>query len=256
MESATPVLIVNADDLGYNRPTTDAIAECFRAGRITSATAMVHMRDSDRAAQVARELGLPVGLHLNLSEPLDDPAVPPDVRGRHLDLVRRYGSPSFIHRSRRWTFDPRLREPTERCVADQLERFEELYGRPPTHIDGHLHVHICPNVALARTIPSGLKMRNALSGAGLGTGLRSRVVRARQRLLLGDRLTTGRFLNITGLHPEFVEGGVRRLLGLSREGSVEVMAHPGFGHEYTQLMSDDWGRWTEGLPLGSYDDLG
>jgi chitin disaccharide deacetylase len=255
MESTTPLLIVNADDLGYNRPATDTTAECFRAGRITSATAMVYMQDSDRAAEVALEIGLPVGLHLNLTEPFDDPGAPPELRTRHLALARRYGGPSFIFRSRRWTFDPRLREPTETCIADQLERFHQLYGRAPTHIDGHLHVHICPNVALARTIPRGLKMRNVLSGGALGAGARARVARARQRMLLRDRLTTRHFLNITDLHPDFVEGGVGRQLGMASEESVEVMAHPGFGHEYTQLMSDDWGGWTDGLPLGSYADL-
>jgi predicted glycoside hydrolase/deacetylase ChbG (UPF0249 family) len=255
MESGTPVLIVNADDLGYNRPTTDAVAECFRAGRITSATAMVYMADSDRAAQMAREMDLPVGLHVNLSEPFDDPHTPREVHDRHLSVVRRFGGPSFIFRSRRWTFDPRLREPTERCIADQLDRFEALYGRAPTHIDGHLHVHVCPNVALARTIPPGIGMRNALGGGPDPGGLMSRVIAARQRVLFRHRLTTRHFLNITGLHPEFVDGGVRRLLGLARETSVEVMAHPGFGHEYTQLMSDDWARWTEGLPVGSYGDL-
>jgi chitin disaccharide deacetylase len=243
--SATPVLIVNADDLGYNRPTTDAVAECFRAGRITSATAMVYMRDSDRAAQVARELGLPVGLHLNLSEPFDDPGAPAELRRRHLKVVRRFGGPSFIFRSRRWTFDPRLSEPAERCIADQLDRFHELYGRAPTHVDGHLHVHVCPNVALARTIPAGMRMRN-VTGA---------LATARQRVLLRNRVTTSHFLNITDLHPDFVEGGVGRLLGLARETSVEVMAHPGFGHEYAQLMADEWAAWTEGLPLGSYGDL-
>jgi predicted glycoside hydrolase/deacetylase ChbG (UPF0249 family) len=255
MEAATPVLIVNADDLGYNEPTTDAVAKCFRDGRITSATAMVYMGDSDRAAQIARELDIPVGLHLNLSEPFDDPRAPRDVRHRHLDLVRRFGGPSFIFRSRRWIFDPRLREPTERCIADQVERFEALYGRPPTHIDGHLHVHVCPNVALARTIPPGFRMRNALGAGVSGASLRARMVTARQRVLLRDRITTRYLLNITDLHPEFVDGGVRGLLSLALETSVEVMAHPGFGHEFTQLMADDWARWTQGLPLGSYSDL-
>jgi hypothetical protein len=98
-------------------------------------------------------------------------------------------------------------------------------------------------------------MRNALSGGALGTGLRSRRVTARQRWLLGDRVTSRHFLDITDLHPEFVDGGVGRLLGMAWQDSVEVMSHPGFGHEYTRLMSDDWAGWTDELPLGSYADL-
>ena len=77
----------------------------------------------------------------------------------------------------------------------------------------------------------------------------------RQRLTLGERPTTRRLLNITGLHPEFVEGGPASLLGLARHTSVEVMAHPGFGHEYALLMAPEWGEWSTGLRLGSYRDL-
>jgi predicted glycoside hydrolase/deacetylase ChbG (UPF0249 family) len=256
MESAQPLLIVNADDLGYNEPTTDAIASCFRAGRITSATAMVYMRDSDRAAEVAREIGLPVGLHLNFTEPFDDPGVPSGVRERHLETTRKFGGPSFVFRSRRWIYDPRLKDATERCIAEQLERFEQIFGSPPTHIDGHMHVHVCPNVGLASTIPPGMKMRNTLGAGPSPSGLMPRLVAARQRILLRDRLSTSYFLNITDLHPEFVEAGTRGGLAPAESTSVEVMAHPGFGHEYTMLMAPVWAEWTEGLRLGSYAELG
>jgi hypothetical protein len=61
-----------------------------------------------------------VGLHLNLTEPFDDPGAPPELRARHLDLARRYGGPSFIFRSRRWTFDPPLRKPTDLKMRNAL----------------------------------------------------------------------------------------------------------------------------------------
>lgn len=255
MESARPLLIVNADDLGYNEPTTDAIAKCFQAGRITSATAMVYMRDSDRAAEIAREIGLPVGLHINFTEPFDGPGVPADVRARHMEAARKFGGPSFIYRSRRWIYDPRLKDATERCIADQLERFEEIFGGPPDHVDGHLHVQVCPNVGLASTIPAGMKIRNTLGARPSPSGFMPRLVAMRQRILLRDRLTTSYFLNITDLHPAFAEPGSRGGLAPAESTSVEVMAHPGFGHEYTQLMSPEWAEWTEGLNLGSYTEL-
>jgi chitin disaccharide deacetylase len=255
MESRQPLLIVNADDLGYNQPATDAIAESFRAGRITSATAMVYMRDSDRAAEIAREIGLPVGLHINFTEPFDDPDVPADLRARHLEMVRRFGGPSFVYRSRRWLYDRKLREPVGRCIAEQLERFEAIYGGPPTHVDGHMHVHVCPNVGLSSAIPAGMKMRNSLGMPPLAGGAMARLTKARQRIILRKRLSTAYFLNITDLHPEFVEGGVRSRLGLAEQASVELMAHPGFCHEYTMLMAPEWEEWTAGLRLGSYRDL-
>jgi predicted glycoside hydrolase/deacetylase ChbG (UPF0249 family) len=255
MESRRPLLIVNADDLGYNEPATDAIAECFRAGRITSATAMVYMRDSDRAAEIAREIGLPVGLHINFTEPFDDPGVPAELRARHLAMVRRFGGPSFVYRSRRWLYDRKLREPVARCIAEQLERFEQIFGGPPTHVDGHMHVQVCPNIGLSSAIPAGMKMRNSLGMPPLASGPMARLTALRQRIVLRDRLSTGYFLNITDLHPEFLEGGVRKRLGLAAQTSVELMAHPGFCHEYTMLMAPEWEEWTAGLRLGSYRDL-
>src|ERR1700742_3119003 len=67
--SSHPLLIVNADDLGWNRGATDLTIASFGAGQVTSATALVHMEDSERAATLAREHDLPTGLHLNLSDP-------------------------------------------------------------------------------------------------------------------------------------------------------------------------------------------
>jgi predicted glycoside hydrolase/deacetylase ChbG (UPF0249 family) len=255
VESSQPLLIVNADDFGYNEAATDPIAETFRAGLITSTTAMVYMRDSDRAAEIAREIGLPVGLHINFTEPFDDPGVPADVRERHLAMVRKFGGPSFVFRSRRWIYDPRLQSAVDRCVADQLERFEGLYGGPPTHIDGHMHVHVCPNIGRAGPIAPGTKVRNALGNRPLARGPMSHLIALRQRILLRDRLSTRYFLNITDMHPEFIDGGPASRLGLAKEASTEVMVHPGFAHEYTLLASPEWQEWIEGLRLGSYRDL-
>jgi predicted glycoside hydrolase/deacetylase ChbG (UPF0249 family) len=247
----TPVLIVNADDFGWNRPTTDATLEAFRAGRITSATALMFMNDSERAAALALEAGLPVGLHLNLTDPFDAADVPDAIRARQMRAVRHFGAPATVWRSRRWLYDPRAAELTGAAIADQLDRFRELFGREPTHFDGHNHVQVCPNVALA--LPARAKVRTAL-GIG-GSGAKGKLARARQRLTLRDRRTTRHFLNITGLHPEFVKGGPAALLGLAAHSSVEVMAHPGFGHELTLLMAPEWEEWTDGLRAGSYDHL-
>ena len=251
--SDTPILIVNADDLGWNRPTTDATLETYRAGRITSATALMFMGDSERAAALALEAGLPVGLHVNLTDPFTAVDVPDAVRARHMRTVRHYGAPATVWRSRRWIYDPRAAELTAAAIADQLDQFRKIFGTDPTHFDGHNHVHVCPNVALA--LPSRARVRTAPGIAPATAGRMTKLLAARQRLTLGDRQTTRNFLNITGLHPEFVDGGPASLLGLAKRKSVEVMAHPGFGHEYTLLMAPEWREWTDGLRLGSYRDL-
>ena len=61
------MLIINADDWGRNKTTTDNSLVCFKNGRITSVSAMVFMEDSQRAAALALDHGLDAGLHLNFT---------------------------------------------------------------------------------------------------------------------------------------------------------------------------------------------
>src|ERR1700712_1642420 len=67
--SRQSLLIVNADDYGHDRSATDLTIECFEHRRLSSATAMVYMEDSERAAALANEHDLPTGLHINFTEP-------------------------------------------------------------------------------------------------------------------------------------------------------------------------------------------
>ena len=83
------MIIINADDWGRSRIETNAALSCYREGRISSATAMVFMRDSERGADLAKEAGITVGLHLNLTQQFED-----GVRSRSLidahDRVARF----------------------------------------------------------------------------------------------------------------------------------------------------------------------
>jgi predicted glycoside hydrolase/deacetylase ChbG (UPF0249 family) len=62
------MLIINADDWGRSPVETDAVLRCYQEGRITSVSAMVFMEDSERAAELARENELDVGLHVAFAE--------------------------------------------------------------------------------------------------------------------------------------------------------------------------------------------
>ncbi|PYL02866.1 MAG: chitooligosaccharide deacetylase, partial [Verrucomicrobia bacterium] len=62
------MLIINADDWGCSVAETDAALRCYKGGRITSVSAMVFMEDSERAAELAKENELDVGLHLNFTD--------------------------------------------------------------------------------------------------------------------------------------------------------------------------------------------
>jgi chitin disaccharide deacetylase len=242
------LLIVNADDWGCDEAVTDAIAECFSAGRITSATGMVYMRDSDRAAAVAERLRLPVGLHINLTEPFSDPSTPPEVRSRQHRMTRFFSS-----RAARWTYDPRLTSAVALCISDQIGRFLELYGHDPTHFDGHHHVDVCPNVFVSRAIPSGSKVRNTLD---CFPARKSPVAVARtiRQALASRRSVSTRYLfHIREMQPH--DGPPDPKLCLADTNSVEVMAHPGYADEYSRLMSSAWGEGLRDRSLGSFADL-
>lgn len=250
--TAGGLLIVNADDWGLDAATTDAIAACFAAGRITSATAMVHMADSARAAARAREIGLPVGLHLNLSEPFTSPAVPPEVRARQARLARVLGDRR--RRVRRWLPAPWLRAVIEQAVNDQLAEFVALYGRPPTHVDGHKHVHVSPSVARTPAL-AGFVLRRAFSDP---PGARSPMAvarRLRHRAVLRRARGTDRFVPIWTLREDLAAGRVPAELRVPPGEAVEVMAHPGLAHELPLLMTEAWARGLRAARLGSYEDL-
>jgi chitin disaccharide deacetylase len=254
------LLIVNADDWGGSELTTEAILRTFEAGRVTSTSGMVYMPDSDRAAEVARRAKLPVGLHLNLTEPFTDPGAPARVGDRQRRVAEklagegRDGHPGTA-RLRRWLYDPTIATEVSAAIADQLERFEALYGGPPTHFDGHNYVDACPNVFLSRSLPRGSRMRNSLGRYPLERTLGG-VLRAARQTLRSRRFRCPRYLlHITELSlPE--DGPPDPNLALAERYPVEVMGHPDHGPEWEIFMSPAWGRALARHELGSFAELG
>lgn len=248
------ILIVNADDLGRTALATDAILTCHRERAVTSATAMVYMKDSDRAARLALARELPVGLHINLTSPFSSPAVPDDVRERQMHMIAVLGH----SRVRKWIYDIRLQRELDRSLRDQLHRFEELYGRPPTHFDSHHHLHSCPNVFLSRALPGGALIRNTL----ISSPRRSRMVlgarRARQRMV-ELRLRSPRTIVCLDVllrhHGPSGDGIAAAVVDALSEGSTEVMAHPEDPVEFAFLRSETWRQVIAVAPTGSFIDL-
>jgi predicted glycoside hydrolase/deacetylase ChbG (UPF0249 family) len=244
------LLIVNADDWGASRDTTERIADCFNVGGVTSATAMMHMADSKRAARRARELGLPAGLHLNLTQPFDGPDVTEPVRARHLRLAAYFGR---LRRGDRVFPNPRLIGPVRRCVEEQIACFRALYGREPTHLDGHNHVHLNPIVLTV--LPRHLRLRTTVHEGRVSSArdvprvLRHRLIRARHG-------SSEFFFAVANLHPRLGGSGIEQRLALARDHSVELMTHPGQEIEHDLLCSRKWLSLLEGLRLGSFADLG
>jgi predicted glycoside hydrolase/deacetylase ChbG (UPF0249 family) len=241
------LLIINADDFGGNPLATDRIVECFAAGRITSTTAMVYMSDSDRAAELARSQRMAVGLHLNITQELQDPRTPGAVRERQARVASYFAG----GRLRRFTYNPLMSARARRCIADQLERFRETYGREPSHIDGHNHAHLSPTVLLA--LPKGTRTR---AGQSSGRGRRTAPLeRGRHALIARMQTTTDYFFAINRLGPAPTERDIEGLLGIADRASVEIMVHPDRDHDFRLLMSDAWLRVLERRNLGSFEQL-
>jgi predicted glycoside hydrolase/deacetylase ChbG (UPF0249 family) len=247
------LLIVNADDLGLDRHNTDAILECHQAGAISSATALVWMEDSERAADLARRDGLSVGLHLNLIEPFTATGVPGPVAAAQRRVVERLRgggiAPQLYHPG--WSAD------FERCISDQLVRFHELYGRPPTHVDGHQHMHLVPNALLARALGSVRRARAPVNRMSYESRFHKRAARAAWRRLVRLRfLTSDWCFSVRSLDPELGGAGVEAPLDLARAGSVEVFVHPGYRDELPLLRSAQWRARLSHHRLGTYAELG
>lgn len=226
------MLIVNADDYARSRGETNSVLACHQAGRLTSTSAMVFMKDSSRAAALAEEAELTVGLHLNLSERFTGSNVPRRVVAAHERVVR------FLTRSKYAVvlYNPFLREQFRTVVEAQLEEFVCLYGREPAHVDGHQHQHLASNVLLDGLIPPGMLVRRSFSftrgeKGSINRGYRRWVDRQLQR----RHKTTDYFFALE--HRDQSEH-LARVFELAETATVELMTHPARQADFDYLMSD------------------
>lgn len=246
------LLVVNGDDLGLSPTDTDGIIASFEAGAISSATAMMWMSDSRRAAALTRDSALPVGLHLNLTEAytaLDVPADVAETQRRVAGRIAAAGTLAYLYRPD-WADDFR------RCIADQLWQFVELYGRPPTHVDGHRHMHLLPNAMFAGPLGSVLRCRRPVNR----TQAESAAIKHATRRLLFElvrlRFVTTRWcVSIRALHPALGGDGVRQGLARAHGASLEVIVHPGWEDESAVLRDGAWRAALDEHRIGSFADL-
>jgi chitin disaccharide deacetylase len=232
------LLIINADDWGGFKQGTDAIEACFAAGAISSSTAMVHMSDARRAAELALEGGRPIGLHLNLTQPFDAPDVRPLVRERQRRLCAHFAR----LRLRRWVYsaNPATHTLVADAIRDQLEEFQRLYGAAPTHVDSHHHVHVCPDVFLSRALEHGIRVRQTLSPLPAAHGPATLPSRLKHRLLCRRFTTTSHFWGARELTGSDGSIPIGAAVQLARADTVEIMVHPSFPAETEVLLSKRW----------------
>jgi predicted glycoside hydrolase/deacetylase ChbG (UPF0249 family) len=120
--TATRRLIVNADDFGLSAGINRGVAEAHERGIVTSASLMVRWPDASPAAIRARQWKeFSIGLHLDLGE--------------------------WTYCDGAWTpyYERVSIQELDGVAAEidaQLNAFNAMVGRDPTHLDSHQHVHL------------------------------------------------------------------------------------------------------------------
>ena len=127
-------LIVNSDDFGISDGVSRGILEAHHQGIVTSTTTMVNMPAAEAGIRQAQESspGLGLGLHFTLSfgKPVSDPDTVPSLVTDEGCFVSTYGDlmkkmPYFSA------------EDLECELLAQFERFRQLAGHLPDHLDSH-----------------------------------------------------------------------------------------------------------------------
>lgn len=134
-------LIVNADDYGYSKPRDDGIIHCYKKAGISSASLMVNGVSAESGVALAKQHGLPIGLHVNISEgsPIGQSGYKTLINDEGFFL----GMFEFQNALREGKIDLKEVETEIRC---QIDRYKKLVGTVPIHVDGHQHCHIKPGI--------------------------------------------------------------------------------------------------------------
>ena len=123
-------IVINGDDYGRDRASTDAIITSFDKGAMTSASIMPVGKDYRRARRLAKKYGLPVGVHLALFSEMVRPKYQP-LTGRTELCVGKYFGDRHTEISQKY-MDLALSEmfaQVDRVINDGLK---------PWFIDSHM----------------------------------------------------------------------------------------------------------------------
>ncbi|MBI4593156.1 MAG: ChbG/HpnK family deacetylase, partial [Candidatus Rokubacteria bacterium] len=201
-------LIVNADDFGLTPGVSAGILLAHRHGIVTSTTVLVTAAAVDRELLApALDSALGVGLHVNLTlgRPLTPARSLVDVEGRFVRDARRAAARASA-------------KDVEAEVAAQIEKFQTLTRRAPTHLDSHHHIGLHEPV---RDVVLGAARR-------LGIAVRSQNPDARTRALSAGLATPDHFFGESGPGAYGTSARVRARLAVLPPGVSEFMTHPGW----------------------------
>ena len=220
-------LIVNADDFGLTRGVSEGILAAHRNGIVTSTTVLVNRPVAPSLLERLIASGIGVGLHLNLT------LGAPITRAPSLT-----GSDGRFIRDARQAAARARPDDVEREIEAQIQAFQRLLGRAPTHLDTHHHAGLLPPVG---AIVLGLARRRGLA-------VRSQNEAARAAARTAGLRTPDHFFGESGPDAHWT---VARTLGRLRRlptGCSEFMTHPGYFDD--ELAYSRYGRQRETELIG------
>ena len=188
-------LIMNGDDLGYTLGNTYGIIEAYKQGILRSTTALTNSKYIREAAELVKDVpGLGVGVHLTLTLGV------PLTKNKTLHNEKGEFYPG---RKTIWEKDPDYEEIYQEWKA-QIERFIEVFGHMPTHLDSHHSVH--------DATPEAYEVSRRL---------------AEEYALPLRRYSKFQF--VSGFYgPTATRENLIRLLKENLSGDIEIMCHPGY----------------------------
>jgi len=231
---ATRRLIVNADDFGLTAGVSRGILHAHREGLVSSTTVLVGLTPQPELDAAASGSGLGLGLHFNLTwgRPVSPAETVPSLVdaegcfGRDLAILGERARPEDVRRE---------------CEA-QIEAFLRRFGRSPTHLDSHHHVHRMPRVmdaVVEVVLAARLPLRS--QDAGFREGLRRHGI-----------ATTDHFVGDAQIEPYWTTECLLDHLATLPLGVTELMCHPGVFDE--DLAYSRYGRQRE-VELAALCDL-
>lgn len=243
------MLIINADDWGFNKLATDRCLSCYNNDRLTSATAMMFMEDSERSAELALDNNLGTGLHLNFTEKFSGRVYSSRLGEYHRDITAFFSRGRF----RFLLFNPLLRKQIEYVYKAQYEEYTRLYNKVPTHIDGHHHMHLCTNMIIGRIIPKGTRVRLSLYHEPSQISLRNILYRQTVNAWLKRYYNCTDFL--FDIKPIPSQKRLKKIINLAEALNIELMVHPEVKEEYDYLMGEEFQDMISCVEKGSYSNL-
>ena len=222
---AHAAVIINADDLGRDPRTTDRILDCFLCDTVSSASAMVFMEDSERAAERAQEHGLDTGLHLNFTTPFSG-------NGAKATLVEHQQRLSCFLRltnRARILYRSDLANSFDYVVRSQFDEFHRIYQHPARRVDGHHHMHLAANVLRQGLIPLHTVVRRNYTFLESKKWVINRLYRRIQdKRLARNYQITDYYFDILPLDPSRLQ----YIFRLGAAANVEIETHPACDEEY------------------------